>query len=110
MSDWLLLADGPGYQGLFADFYTTFWSGILRIAYAMVAAAPFLVAGMFAAGILRGMVGALYERIDGNEQFAADVAHEIKNPLASLRSAVGSLRICPPSIVMKDGQNPLMQL
>ena len=58
MSDLLLLADGPGYQGLFADFYTTFWSGVLRIAYAMVAAAPFLVAGMFAAGILRGMVGA----------------------------------------------------
>ncbi|SFE46164.1 sensor histidine kinase [Roseivivax sediminis] len=44
-------------------------------------------------GALRGMVGALYDRIDGNEQFAADVAHEIKNPLASLRSAVGSLRM-----------------
>ena len=39
---------------------------------------------------LRGMVSALYERIEANEQFAADVAHEIKNPLASLRSAVGS--------------------
>ncbi len=44
-------------------------------------------------GALRGMVSALYERIEGNEQFAADVAHEIKNPLASLRSAVGTLRI-----------------
>lgn len=43
-------------------------------------------------GALRGMVAALYSRIDGNEQFAADVAHEIKNPLASLRSAVGTLR------------------
>lgn len=42
---------------------------------------------------LRGMVSALYNRIDGNEQFAADVAHEIKNPLASLRSAVGTLRL-----------------
>ncbi|WP_321366653.1 sensor histidine kinase [uncultured Celeribacter sp.] len=42
---------------------------------------------------LRGMVSALYDRIDANEQFAADVAHEIKNPLASLRSAVGSLRM-----------------
>lgn len=41
---------------------------------------------------LRGMVTALYDRIDANEQFAADVAHEIKNPLASLRSAVGTLR------------------
>ena len=42
---------------------------------------------------LRGMVAALYNRIDGNEQFAADVAHEIKNPLASLQSAVGTLRM-----------------
>lgn len=42
---------------------------------------------------MRGMVAALYDRIDANEQFAADVAHEIKNPLASLRSAVGTLRV-----------------
>ncbi|WP_209424588.1 sensor histidine kinase [Pararhodobacter sp. SW119] len=42
---------------------------------------------------MRGMVSALYDRIDANEQFAADVAHEIKNPLASLRSAVGALRM-----------------
>lgn len=48
---------------------------------------------------LRGMVAALYDRIDANEQFAADVAHEIKNPLASLRSAVGTLRI-----IKKDEQ------
>ncbi|MGX9356720.1 sensor N-terminal transmembrane domain-containing protein [Roseobacteraceae bacterium S113] len=44
-------------------------------------------------GALRGMVNALYDRIDANEQFAADVAHEIKNPLASLRSAVGTMRV-----------------
>ena len=44
-------------------------------------------------GSLRGMVTALYDRIDSNEQFAADVAHEIKNPLASLRSAVGTMRV-----------------
>ncbi len=44
-------------------------------------------------GALRGMVSALYNRIESNEQFAADVAHEIKNPLASLRSAVGTLRM-----------------
>ena len=42
---------------------------------------------------MRGMVTAMYDRIDANEQFAADVSHEIKNPLASLRSAVGSLRM-----------------
>lgn len=44
-------------------------------------------------GALRGMVAALYDRIDANEQFAADVAHEIKNPLASLRSAVVTMGI-----------------
>lgn len=37
------------------------------------------------------MTDALRERIDAVEHFAADVAHEIKNPLASLRSAVESL-------------------
>ena len=42
---------------------------------------------------MRGMVTALYDRIDANEQFAADVSHEIKNPLASLQSAVGTLRV-----------------
>jgi two-component system, OmpR family, sensor histidine kinase ChvG len=40
---------------------------------------------------LREMTGALYKRIDGIESFAADVAHEIKNPLTSLRSAVETL-------------------
>lgn len=37
------------------------------------------------------MTEALRKRIDAVESFAADVAHEIKNPLASLRSAVESL-------------------
>ncbi|MEP0191530.1 MAG: stimulus-sensing domain-containing protein [Erythrobacter sp.] len=37
------------------------------------------------------MTGALRQRIDAVDSFAADVAHEIKNPLASLRSAVESL-------------------
>lgn len=44
---------------------------------------------------MRDMTSALYHRIDSNEQFAADVAHEIKNPLASLRSAIETLRIAP---------------
>jgi two-component system sensor histidine kinase ChvG len=38
------------------------------------------------------MTNALRQRIDAVESFAADVAHEIKNPLASLRSAVESLQ------------------
>ena len=37
------------------------------------------------------MTAALRQRIDAVESFAADVAHEIKNPLASLRSALESL-------------------
>jgi two-component system sensor histidine kinase ChvG len=34
----------------------------------------------------------LHQRVDATEMFAADVAHELKNPLASLSSAVESLR------------------
>lgn len=37
------------------------------------------------------MTTALYDRIDAIESFAADVSHEIKNPLTSLRSAVENL-------------------
>jgi len=39
-------------------------------------------------GMLRDMTDALRMRMVGIERFAADVAHEIKNPLTSLRSAV----------------------
>ncbi|HKY87212.1 MAG TPA: sensor histidine kinase [Pseudorhodoplanes sp.] len=42
-------------------------------------------------GTLRDMTNALYSRIEGIESFAADVAHELKNPLTSLRSAVETL-------------------
>lgn len=42
-------------------------------------------------GSLRQMTGALYNRIDAIEAFAADVSHELKNPLTSLRSAVETL-------------------
>ena len=42
-------------------------------------------------GALRDMTEALFNRMDEMEKFAADVAHEIKNPLTSLRSAVETL-------------------
>jgi two-component system, OmpR family, sensor histidine kinase ChvG len=42
-------------------------------------------------GSLRDMTNALYNRIDAIESFAADVSHELKNPLTSLRSAVETL-------------------
>ena len=44
-------------------------------------------------GALRRMTEALYSRIDAIESFAADVAHEIKNPLTSLRSAVETMSL-----------------
>ena len=40
---------------------------------------------------LRDMTQALYNRLDAIESFAADVAHELKNPLTSLRSALETL-------------------
>jgi len=42
---------------------------------------------------LRDMTNALYARIESIESFAADVSHELKNPLTSLRSAVETLPI-----------------
>lgn len=52
-------------------------------------------------GSLRAMTNALYNRIDAIERFAADVAHELKNPLTSLRSAVETL---PLAKTAKDRQ------
>jgi len=46
--------------------------------------------GMLARAV-SDMTQALRERIDATEAFAADVAHELKNPLASMASAVQSL-------------------
>ncbi len=40
---------------------------------------------------LRDMTSSLYSRIEAIESFAADVSHELKNPLTSLRSAVETL-------------------
>ncbi|MHA1571841.1 MAG: stimulus-sensing domain-containing protein, partial [Alphaproteobacteria bacterium] len=61
---------------------------------------------------LRQMTSALWQRMDAIEQFAADVAHEIKNPLTSLRSAVETTaRVTDPeqqrrlmSIILEDVQ------
>ena len=58
----------------------------------------------------RAMTEDLWQRMDATERFAADVAHEIKNPLTSVRSAVETVtRIEDPeqrarllSIVMDD--------
>lgn len=41
---------------------------------------------------LRDMTNALYSRLDAIESFAADVSHELKNPLTSLRNAAGLLK------------------
>ncbi|WP_062208724.1 sensor histidine kinase [Aureimonas sp. AU12] len=43
------------------------------------------------ASAIRDMTNALYARMDAIESFAADVSHELKNPLTSLRSAVETL-------------------
>jgi two-component system sensor histidine kinase ChvG len=44
------------------------------------------------AGALDASARALWDRMDAIEQFAVDVAHEIKNPLSSIRSATETLR------------------
>ena len=55
-------------------------------------------------GSLRDMTKALYNRIEAIESFAADVAHELKNPLTSLRSAVETL----PRVKNDDSRGRLL--
>ena len=57
-------------------------------------------------GALRDMTQALYKRIDAIESFAADVAHELKNPLTSLRSATETL----PLAKTDDSKERLMEI
>jgi two-component system, OmpR family, sensor histidine kinase ChvG len=57
-------------------------------------------------GSLRDMTDALYTRIEAIERFAADVAHELKNPLTSLRSAVETL----PLAKSEDSRNRLLEV
>lgn len=52
------------------------------------------------------MTAALRQRIDAVESFAADVAHEIKNPLASLQSALESIE----KVEDPDLRHQLMQI
>jgi two-component system sensor histidine kinase ChvG len=53
-------------------------------------------------GALRALTAALAKRIGDIEHFAADVAHELKNPLTSLRSAVETLdRVQDPAARQK---------
>jgi len=44
---------------------------------------------------LEAMTATLSARMDATERFAADVSHEIKNPLTSIRSAVETLEMAP---------------
>ena len=55
---------------------------------------------------LREMTNALYARIEAIESFAADVSHELKNPLTSLRSAVETL----PLARNEDSRKRLMDV
>ncbi|KRB85992.1 histidine kinase [Sphingomonas sp. Root710] len=51
---------------------------------------------------LSDMSFAIRQRIDATEAFAADVTHELKNPLASLRSAVDSLGLVTDPALQKQ--------
>ncbi len=51
---------------------------------------------------LESMTETLSARLDAIERFAADVAHEIKNPLTSIRSAVETLEMAPPDSPARD--------
>ncbi|MEP9397670.1 sensor histidine kinase [Mesorhizobium sp. KR2-14] len=55
---------------------------------------------------VRDMTNALYARIEAIESFAADVSHELKNPLTSLRSAVETL----PLARNEASRNRLMEI
>ena len=44
-------------------------------------------------GALIKMTDTLWERLDATERFAADVSHEIKNPLSSMRSAIETFNL-----------------
>jgi two-component system sensor histidine kinase ChvG len=51
---------------------------------------------------LESMTSALSARMDAIERFAADVSHEIKNPLTSMRSALETLEMAPAGSPIRD--------
>lgn len=56
--------------------------------------------------VLKDMTQALWQRMDSIERFAADVAHELKNPLTSLKSAVETAAI----VKKKEDREKLMNI
>lgn len=55
---------------------------------------------------LREMTNALYGRLDAIESFAADVSHELKNPLTSMQSAIDTL----PLMKKTEDRDRLIQI
>ncbi len=56
--------------------------------------------------VLKQMTHALWDRMDSIERFAADVSHELKNPLTSLKSAVETAQI----VKKKEDREKLMKI
>ncbi len=68
-------------------------------------------------GALRGLTAALAKRVGDIEHFAADVSHELKNPLTSMRSAVETLdRVQDPAarkklmLILRDDVDRMTRL
>lgn len=56
--------------------------------------------------VMRDMTETLWSRLNAIETFAADVSHELKNPLTSLKSAVETLKI----VKKKKDQDALLKV
>ncbi len=58
---------------------------------------------------LESMTSTLSARMDAIERFAADVSHEIKNPLTSMRSALETLELTPPGSPAREKLGKILQ-